>query len=80
MQAITTLKQMSVLSGCSISTVSKALNDKYDVSKATRVKIQELARDYNYIPNNAAVALRKKKSKTLAIIVPQITKSVIGNL
>jgi DNA-binding LacI/PurR family transcriptional regulator len=80
MQTVTTLKLMSVLSGRSISTVSKALNDKYDVSKATRIKIQELARDHNYIPNNVAVALRKKKNNTIAVIVPQLTKGLLVDL
>jgi LacI family transcriptional regulator len=75
-----TLKQISRLSGFSISTVSKALNDKLDVSNKTKVKIQGLARDNNYIPNNTAVALRKRKTNIIGVIVPEINARIYGIL
>lgn len=71
MQTIT-LKHISKLSGFSISTISKALNDGHDISKKTKLKIRGLAKNYNYIPNSAAIALRNKKTKIIAVIVPQI--------
>ena len=67
-----TLKQISRLSGYSISTVSKALNNRKDISDITKRKIQELAKDHNYTPNMLAVSLRKQKTKTVAVIVPDI--------
>ncbi|PTX62247.1 LacI family transcriptional regulator [Kordia periserrulae] len=73
-----TLKELSKLSGFSISTVSKALNNKFDISKDTRKAIQKIALKYNYVPHNYAVALRKKQTKTVAIIIPQINKSIYG--
>ncbi|MEM6719395.1 MAG: LacI family DNA-binding transcriptional regulator [Bacteroidota bacterium] len=67
-----TLKELSRLSGFSVSTVSKALNNKFDISPDTRKAIKKIALKYNYVPNNYAVALRKKQTKTVAIIIPQI--------
>ncbi|EDP94332.1 LacI family DNA-binding transcriptional regulator [Kordia algicida OT-1] len=67
-----TLKELSQLSGFSISTVSKALNDKFDISPTTRKMIKKIAVKYNYVPNNYAVALRKKQTKAIAIIIPRI--------
>ena len=67
-----TLKELSYLSGVSISTVSKALNNKSDVNIETKRKVQDLAKKYNYVPNNNAVSLRSKKTKTIGIILPQI--------
>jgi len=67
-----TLKELSRLSGFSVSTVSKALNNKFDISPDTRKAIQKIALKYNYVPNNYAVALRKKQTKAVAIIIPQI--------
>ena len=67
-----TLKELSQLSGFSISTVSKALNNKFDISPTTRKTIQKIASKHNYVPNNYAVALRKKQTKAIAIIIPQI--------
>ncbi|WP_047544931.1 LacI family DNA-binding transcriptional regulator [Psychroserpens sp. Hel_I_66] len=67
-----TLKEISRVSGYSVSTVSKALNDKSDINIETRQLIKNIANKYNYIPNNFAVALRKKKTKVIAVIVPQV--------
>ena len=75
-----TLKQLSQLSGYSISTVSKSLNDGYDISKKTKLKIRELARANNYIPNNTALALKNRKTNTIAVIVPKIDCEFCGSL
>ncbi|QNK77165.1 LacI family DNA-binding transcriptional regulator [Winogradskyella undariae] len=70
-----TIKELSIISGFSVSTVSKALNNKLDVSKTTRKSIQAIAKELNYVPNNYAVALRVKKSQaTIAVVLPEVTK------
>lgn len=70
-----TLKELSRVSGYSVSTVSKALNNKLDISVDTRRLIKKIACKYNYIPNNSAVALRKKRTKVISVVVPQINTS-----
>lgn len=75
-----TLKQISHLSGFSISTVSKALNDKRDISNKTKGKIQELAKNFNYVRNSSALALKIRKTKIIAVIVPQINSTLYSNL
>ncbi len=70
-----TLKELSSLSGFSVSTISKALNNKVDISVKTKQRIKNIAQQYNYVPNTYAVALRKKKSKVIAVILPQVNKS-----
>jgi len=67
-----TLKELSRLSGFSVSTVSKALNNKLDISLKTKEAIKDIANKHNYIPNNYAVALRKKRTKFISVIVPQV--------
>ncbi|TVZ60393.1 LacI family transcriptional regulator [Flavobacteriaceae bacterium MAR_2010_105] len=79
MSAIT-LKDMAKELKLSISTVSKGLSNKMDVSESTRDRIIKLAKAYNYVPNNAAVALRKKRNHTLAIIVPKVNNKICSNL
>src|SRR4249919_1430906 len=54
------------------STVSKALRDSHELSKETKKKILELATKLNYSPNPYASSLRKKKSKTIAVILPEV--------
>ncbi|MBC2844140.1 LacI family DNA-binding transcriptional regulator [Winogradskyella flava] len=72
--AAVTIKELSCLSGYSISTVSKAMNNKKDISLETRKAIRNIAKQHNYIPNNYAVSLRSKTSKSIAIIVPKVTE------
>lgn len=69
-----TLKEISHISGYSISTVSKALNDRNDIKESTKTKIQKIAKHNNYIPNNSARALRNRKTKVIAVIIPKITE------
>lgn len=79
MESTITLKKISSLSGFSVSTVSKALNNKLDISKKTRKTIQCIAQQYNYIPNSYAVALRKKRTKSIAVIIPRINELCYSN-
>ncbi|EDP70471.1 putative LacI-family transcriptional regulator [Flavobacteriales bacterium ALC-1] len=63
------------MSGYSISTVSKALNNKLEISKATRDAIKTIAKQHNYVPNNYAVSLRMQKTGSIAVILPEITQT-----
>lgn len=79
-----TIKDISELSGYSVSTVSKALNDKNDISIKTKEEIKRIASAYNFRPNNYAVALRSQQSKAIAVVLPEITitpyNQVLGSL
>lgn len=68
-----TLKDIAKTSGYSINTVSHALNDKDDISLETRKKIKEIAKNLGYIPNTSASYLRSGKSRTIAVIVGDIS-------
>lgn len=61
--------------GLSVSTVSKALGDSYEISASTKKRVLELAKKYNYRPNPFASSLRKKKSKQIAVIIPDIVNN-----
>ena len=67
-----TLKQIAKELDVSISTVSKALKNSDEISEATRNKIQAFAKLYNYKPNNIALSLKNRKTKTIAVIIPEI--------
>jgi LacI family transcriptional regulator len=67
-----TLKQIAKELDVSISTVSKSLRDSPEISEDTRQKVQAFAKLYNYRPNNIALSLKNKKSKTIGIIIPEI--------
>jgi len=67
-----TLKQIARELDVSISTVSKALRNSIEISEDTRQKVQAFAKLYNYKPNNIALSLKNKKTKTIGIIIPEI--------
>jgi LacI family transcriptional regulator len=69
------IKQLASLLNLSIATVSKALRDSYDISKGTKEKVVALANELNYQPNPHASSLRKHKSKTIAVIIPEIANN-----
>ena len=69
------IKKLASLLNLSIATVSKALRDSYDISKETKEKVVALANELNYQPNPHASSLRKHKSKTIAVVIPEIANN-----
>lgn len=67
-----TLKQIAKELEVSISTVSKSLRDSSEISEDTRQKVQAFAKLYNYRPNNIALSLKNRRTKTIGIIIPEI--------
>src|SRR5918997_5117824 len=69
------IKKLANILNISISTVSKALRDSHDISKETKERVIALANELNYQPNPHASSLRKAKSKTIAVIIPEIANN-----
>lgn len=67
-----TLKQIAKELDVSISTVSKSLRNSTEIGEETRLKVQAFAKFYNYKPNNIALSLKNRKTKTIGIIIPEI--------
>lgn len=63
------IKDISRLSGCSKSTVSRFLNNG-SVSEKTAQKIQRVIEELNYAPNAFAQSLKANRSFTIGTIVP----------
>jgi LacI family transcriptional regulator len=69
------LKDMAKKLNLSVSTVSKALNDSYEINPETKKRVLDLAAELNYQPNPYASSLRGQKSKTIAVIIPEIANN-----
>jgi LacI family transcriptional regulator len=67
-----TLKQIAKELDVSISTVSKSLRNSLEIGEETRQKVQAFAKFYHYKPNNIALSLKNRKTKTIGIIIPEI--------
>lgn len=65
------LKELAAELKLSPSTVSRALNDSYEISEETKKKVISMAEKMNYQPNPFARSLRENKSKTIAVVIPE---------
>lgn len=67
-----TIKDIARTLGISPSTVSRALKDHPDISPETKQQVQNFAKSVNYRPNALALGLRKSKTNTIGVIIPEI--------
>lgn len=61
--------------GISVSSVSKALRDSHEISSTTKRRVNELVTKLNYVPNPYASSLRRRNSKTIGVVIPEVTDS-----
>ncbi len=64
--------------GVSLATVSRVLNHPEKVKKATRDKVLRIIKEKGYKPNANARGLASRKSTTVAVIVPTLTRASIA--
>lgn len=75
-----TLKQIARELDVSVSTVSKALRDSVEISEETRLKIKAFAKLYNYKPNNIALSLKNRKTRTIGLVLPEIVHDFFATI
>lgn len=63
-----TIKEVAKAAGVSTMTVSRVLNDRPDVSAATRSHVQEVIAELGYRPSAVARSLIQGQSRTLGIV------------
>ncbi|SJZ32816.1 transcriptional regulator, LacI family [Selenihalanaerobacter shriftii] len=68
-----TIKDIAKESGVSITTVSRVLNDKPDVSSKTKEKVKEVIDRLGYKPSGVARGLVLQKTYTIGLIIPDIS-------
>lgn len=66
------LKKLAKELNLAISTVSRALRDSHEISKETKDRVRALAEKLGFQPNPHASSLRKNKSRTIAVVIPEI--------
>ncbi|MCB7480638.1 LacI family DNA-binding transcriptional regulator [Christiangramia sediminis] len=80
MKSKITLKELAKLLNVSVSTVSKALHDSPEISPKTAERVKELATLHNYRPNPVAVNLKKSKTETIGVVIPNISNSFFARV
>lgn len=69
------MKHLAKKLNLSTATISKALSDSFDISAATKQRVLKLAKELHYIPHAQASSLRGRKSKTIAMVIPEVADS-----
>ncbi|MFC6020752.1 LacI family DNA-binding transcriptional regulator [Plantactinospora solaniradicis] len=68
-----TINDIAAVTGVAASTVSRALTRPGRVNPATRQRIEAAARELNYVPNSQARALTSGRTRTVAVLVSDVT-------
>ncbi|GGC75843.1 LacI family transcriptional regulator [Thalassobacillus devorans] len=74
------IKDVAKLSGVSVTTVSRVMNNRGYIGKATREKVEDAMRQLNYQPNQIARALLKNQSSLLGVIIPDVSHPLFAEL
>ncbi|WP_312901348.1 LacI family DNA-binding transcriptional regulator [Chryseobacterium taichungense] len=75
-----TIKDLAEMLNINVSTVSRALKDHPDISHAVKARVKEAAETFNYIPNDFAINFRKKSSKVIGLIIPEMSMFFIPSI
>lgn len=67
---VRTLADLAKLAGVTSGTVSRALAGNSLVNAKTREKIEALAREHDFVPNQMASKLRRQKTGVIGVIIP----------
>lgn len=72
---LATITDVAKWAGVSPVTVSRVINDAPHVNLKTRARVEEAIRELGYVPNAAAASLRSKRTRSLALILPDVTNT-----
>lgn len=72
-----TIYDVAKRAGVSISTASKALNDRKDVGDTTKEKIRVIAKELNYEPSHFARALAMRKTENIGVLTGRYYSSPV---
>jgi LacI family transcriptional regulator len=75
-----TIKDIAKALGISTSTVSRALRDSYEISETTKQLVVDYAKNINYKPNPIALSLKARKSKSIGVIVSEISNNFFSEV
>jgi DNA-binding LacI/PurR family transcriptional regulator len=75
-----TIKDVAKVSGVTVTTVSRVLNNRGYISEITRKKVYEAMEKLNYQPNELARSLYRKKSNFIGLIIPNVAHPFFAEL
>jgi LacI family transcriptional regulator len=74
-----TIKKIAKDLKIAVSTVSKALSGSHEISEETRRKVFDYAKKLNYVPNAYAGSLKNRKTRNIAVVLPEVADTFFSN-
>ncbi len=75
---VVTLKDVAAASGVSISTASRALDERTISRSAAAANVRKIAEELGYRRNSFASSLRRGETRTLGVLVPRLSDTVMA--
>jgi LacI family transcriptional regulator, repressor for deo operon, udp, cdd, tsx, nupC, and nupG len=77
--SLPTLKEIAKQLKISISTVSRALHNHHSIGLRTKIRVQELAKEINYEPNQTAIFFQQRRTFTMGVILPELSEAFFSS-
>ena len=74
------LKDLAQHLNLSVSTISAALQNRDDISEATRLRVFAAVKKFGYHPNSLARSLVTRKTNVLGVLVPDLSRSFFAEV
>lgn len=74
------IKDIANIAGISVSTVSRILNQTGRYSRETEQKVLAIVEEYGYTANMSAKSLRNSRTKTISLMIPDITNEFFARI
>ncbi len=75
-----TLRDIAQALNLSVSTVSKALHDSYEIGEETKKRVRDFAKANHYSPNRMAKSLKMGKSGSIGVIICSMDNSFVAQM
>src|SRR6266498_5974339 len=74
-----TIKEIANRLNISVSTVSRALHNHHSIGLRTKMRVQKLAKEINYEPNQTAIFFQQRRTFTMGVILPELSEAFFSS-